>query len=855
MNARRAIGIGALTAALLGSSAGTAQAGIAVPAVTERISVRNDGSQAESFTASRASTVSADGRYVAFLSTAKLTPGDTDSTTDVFVRDRVAGTTERISVDSDGVGGNGHSGRGMNTSNPPPSISADGRYVAFESDATNLYGNDGNGSTPDVYVRDRAAGVTQRLAYYGYSPAISGDGAYVTWEWEGTIYRRLRISPYTTHIVVSGGAFASISNDGRYVAFQSQYPHLPGDTNGWEDIYVRDLTTNALERVSVDSNEQGGANRSLYPSISADGQVVAFHSISALVPDDTSCCSPDIYVRDRASGTTERANVASSGRPANVADAANPSLSPDGRYVTFDTAASNLAAGDTNGATDVFVRDRLARTTGRVSVASDGSQASGFDPAVSNGGRVIAFSSTASNLVPGDTNGGEDAFARDIGRRHRCDDGIDNDADGLIDLIDVGCGATDDDDESDEPTASIAGVSVGESAGVATLTVTLTAPSDYAVSANWTTADGTASSPDDFTSASGTLAIAPGEISAEIVVSIAGDDLDEANESFSVSLSDLQNALVGTGTAVVDVIDDDVAMISISDAEIIEGDAGSAAATFAVSLSNPSVQTITMDVATADGTAVAPGDYAASSATLTLGPGDTLASFAVLVTGDTIDETSETFAVALSNVTGGTIADGAGIGTIVDDDRDGWFTCRATALRGAGEEHVIAGSTTDCIDQKAIGASQLVVVAGADAPVASTSVAPDDVRGTDPAAGDGASATSSIARAWINAGGDVVLDGLVAQARMACVASDDGLAAVATASSSVASLQIGSMPPIPIGDAAMSIPLGDGAVLHLNHEIATGGTITRRAAWMESPAGDVVLAEATAGVTGNPCSG
>jgi Tol biopolymer transport system component len=325
-------------------------------------------------------SISADGRYVAFYSWASnLVPGDTNGATDVFVRDRLNGTTERVSVNSAGGEANGGSGA--------TSISADGRYVAFGSGASNLVPDDTN-RRADIFVRDRVNGTTERV-----NVDSRGDEA--------------NRSP----------AIHTISGDGRYVAFVTNATNLVrGDTNDKRDVFVHDRVTRTTERVSVDGAGNEGNFGSGDPSLSADGRFVAFYSWVALVPDDTNGES-DIFVRDRLTGALERVSVDSAGGQANDASSA-PSLSADGRYVAFESVASNLVPGDTNGVVDVFVRDRFTGTTMRVSVSSAGDQATdfwSFGSNISADGRHVAFISSASHLVPDDTYGTYDVFVHSLG--------------------------------------------------------------------------------------------------------------------------------------------------------------------------------------------------------------------------------------------------------------------------------------------------------------------------------------------------------------------------------------------------------------------------------------------------------
>ncbi len=188
-----------------------------------------------------------------------------------------------------------------------------------------------------------------------------------------------------------------------------------GETNGVWDVYVRDRQTSVTEHVSVDSSESQGNNFSQGGSISADGRYVAFDSLASnLVPGDTNGIY-DVFVRDRQAGTTERANVDSSGGQTLWGPSLRGAISGDGRYVAFDSQADNLLEGDVNGFVDTFVRDLQAGLTEIASIDSSGNQGNeaSSHPAISSDGRYVAFSGTASNLVAGDTNGSGDVFVRD----------------------------------------------------------------------------------------------------------------------------------------------------------------------------------------------------------------------------------------------------------------------------------------------------------------------------------------------------------------------------------------------------------------------------------------------------------
>jgi len=345
--------------------------------VTSRVSVADSGAQASCCSASAA--ISAEGRYVVFTSDApNLVPGDTNDAFDVFVRDRLAGTTRRVSVSGLAAQTNASS------TSYPEGISADGRYVAFVSTATNLVPGDTNGSD-DVFLRDLQTGITRRISVSGAGIQADGD---------------------------SSGA--AVSADGRYVTFDSTARNLvPGDTNGYHDVFLRDVRTGITRRASVSGTGIQGQDGSVDPAISADGRYVTFYSFARnLVPTDTNGI-PDVFLRDMQTGVTRRISVSGTGAQSN-GDSHTPAISPDGRYVTFSSDASNLVPGDTNATTDVFVRDWGAGVTRRVSVSDTGVQgnkASG-SAAIGSGDRHVAFRSWASNLVAGDTNGRFDIFVR-----------------------------------------------------------------------------------------------------------------------------------------------------------------------------------------------------------------------------------------------------------------------------------------------------------------------------------------------------------------------------------------------------------------------------------------------------------
>ena len=356
-------------------------------------------------------------------------------------------STTRLSV--------GPSGRQADNESFDATVSAQGLYVAFSSEATNLVAQDSNDAF-DVFVRDRKRGVTSRVSLgsgrqqadsHSSDPAISADGRFVAFTSIATnlvagdtnkavdVFVRDRLRNVTSRVSVGPNgrqatstdkepisyADTAISADGRYVAFTSTATNLvAGDTNRASDIFVHDRRTGVTSRASVTSAERGGNGQSLFPAMSANGRYVAFASYSTNLVAGDSNAAPDVFVRDRRKGTTSRVSVGPKGRQGK-GQSSSPAISGDGRYLAYVSTAANLIAGDTNGGSDVFVYDRRKGVTSRVSVGTNGKQARPGSPpnaffletSVSRSGRYVAFTSAADNLVPRDSNKVADVFVRD----------------------------------------------------------------------------------------------------------------------------------------------------------------------------------------------------------------------------------------------------------------------------------------------------------------------------------------------------------------------------------------------------------------------------------------------------------
>lgn len=383
-SARRRRRVGALALALAGTTLATsaltlvpaqpASAEYSLSFTTRLVSRTNAGGVAPGYVDEVA--LSGNGRFVAFTTTASLVPEDTNGKSDVYVRDRWAAVTELVSM-TDGE-------QPLNAASEEATLSDDGRYVSFLTDASNLIPGDVAGSA-DAFVRDRYAGTTTRVA-----PGIGGA--------------------LLTHEVSQ----AQMAGGGRYVVFSTQASNVvPNDSNAWTDAFVRDLQTGTIERVSLTAVDGQASDITSNPTISDDGRYVAFDHGALLAGGVVG--EQNVYVRDRTAGTTLLVNVKSDeGLP--DAGAASPVISGNGRYVVFSSNATNLVTGDGNGSYDVFVRDLIAGTTERVSLPdSPGEIATGGSTVpygVDDDASHILFSTGAKATAAADAGTDQDVYLR-----------------------------------------------------------------------------------------------------------------------------------------------------------------------------------------------------------------------------------------------------------------------------------------------------------------------------------------------------------------------------------------------------------------------------------------------------------
>lgn len=347
---------------------------------TTRVSVSSNGATADRSASS--GVLSADGRYAVFASAAtNLREGVATSGTHVYRHDRTTGQTLLVSVTPTGDPGNDVS--------RDPSVSANGQFVVFGSFATNLVAGDTN-LRQDVFVRDMVTGTTRLVS--GATEGVVG-------------------LPGTSSLSGLSGA-REISDDGRYIVFNSFATNLvAGATNGTQHVYVKDMTTGAVLRASVNDAGDPGNRSSQTPAISGDGQVVAFQSSSTNFSTTPLFNTLQVFVRQLPSGPT---TLVTPGAAALLRRSAVPTLSFDGRYMAFESEAPLDSRDLDDGTPDIFLLDREAGTTVLASLSPNAVQgAISGRPSISGDGRWVVFDSLDEQIVSGDVGGLNDVFLYD----------------------------------------------------------------------------------------------------------------------------------------------------------------------------------------------------------------------------------------------------------------------------------------------------------------------------------------------------------------------------------------------------------------------------------------------------------
>ncbi|HEY6805455.1 MAG TPA: Calx-beta domain-containing protein [Pyrinomonadaceae bacterium] len=599
---------------------------------------------------------------------------------------------------------------GTNSGDGPSSnavVSANGRYVAFTSTATNLSNQIDTNGQPDVFVRDLLNGRTELISrrnssnFSANGPSgalasdnslgISADGRYVVYSSEASdlvsfddnnvadVFVYDRVVGFTRRVSVKNGDLnasangpsgkATISANGKIIVYTSSATNLTSvsDTNAKVDVFAFDQNILVAKMLSINAaGTNGGNDPSSVPSarsISDDGRFVVFESqASDLVPNDgngTGVFGSDVFVRDLQTNSTSlvSANATGTGTGNLDSNASGARISANGQFVVFASRATNLVNGITDangGLSDVFRRDLTAGTTSLVSINLAGTS-SGSDlsesPSISDDGRFVAFASRANNLVATDTNNGQggsdtDTFVRDM-------------QSGVTKLVSLNTTGTDSgNSDSTGPTEISSDGRFVLFASTAT---------------NLTTIADNNSSPDLF------LRDTVAETTTLVSID-RGNTAGRANAT-GFSMSDDASAVGFESTSPVLVANDsnqaqDVFAwappppgLSVNDVSITEGDSGTVNAVFTVTLTNgPASGNVTVSAMTLGNSASQGSDFQFTSASLTFAPGETTKTVSVPVIGDLVYEGNETFDLLLQNPTGAALVDNTGTATIVDNE-------------------------------------------------------------------------------------------------------------------------------------------------------------------------------------------
>ncbi|UVF20832.1 hypothetical protein HPT29_006805 [Microvirga terrae] len=383
---------------------------------------------------------SPDGRSIVFASDAPLVAGDDNHKADIYIKDLITGAITRVSTAGTTQ---------ANEFSTNARFSPDGRFVLFESLADNLVAGDNNHSA-DIFMKELSTGVITRLSVDqnkldanngSYDARFSPDGRFIVFESDAsnlvagdpdnqaTDIFRLELSTGVVECVSTvNGIFgnhysygARFGPDGRSVVFTSDADNLvAGDNNGKADIFLKNLDTKEVTRISVAKNGAEANNGSYNAQVSPDGRSIMFESVASnLTADGTEAEDgySDIFVKDMTApnGDVVCVSKAQNGTKAN-GDSYNARFSPDGRYVVFESYADNLVAGDDNGVADIFLKNLDTKEVTRISIATSGMETTfgSFDAQFSPDGRFVTFESEAPNLVANDGNNASDIFLVDL---------------------------------------------------------------------------------------------------------------------------------------------------------------------------------------------------------------------------------------------------------------------------------------------------------------------------------------------------------------------------------------------------------------------------------------------------------
>ena len=702
---------------------------------TTRVSTASDGTQGNGashlarFSNVSGQNLSDDGRYVVFESDAgNLVPSDTNGVKDVFRKDWQSGAIVRVSVDSGGTQ--------ANASSDDVAISGDGRWVAFASSATNLAGGGGG-----CFLKDLDTGSIVRFTTTcgGWTPSLSTDGRYVAFETtvahdavndagstrDVYVYDRVGatyelVSADTTGAAWGVGNFGanSISGNGRYVAFEARGaiagPVGGACTNFCDQVYVRDLQTDTTERVSVSSSEVSGGGDSFSADISNDGRYVVFQSNSNDLDPLATSFAERIYLRDRTAGTTTLVSKTTGGA---AAGGQFPTMSSDGAAITFHSTNSSLVATDANGsAADIFKYTVSGGTIVLASRSTAGAQASGatendFTSAVSDGGARVVWQSTSTAFVAGDTNGVMDVFLHEFSQPPVA-----------LTVATNGTGAG---SVSSDPAGVSCGGDCGEAYAAGT-PVTLTAtPDSSSAFTSWSGCDSTAGNECSVTMSSaknvtatftllqyalnvtktgtgtGTVTSVPAGINCGSTCSANYDHGTSVTLTASFTgentFSGWSGPCTGVGTCVVSMtqVRNVTATfsstssppppppppveetppptggpgVSVGDLSIEEGDSGTTAAEVPLTIGVPADQPVVVTYDLIPVTAEPNVDYTAQTGgTAVIPPGETSSFIPVTIRGDRLTEENETFFVRIRQVSGAQVTRAVATVTILDDD-------------------------------------------------------------------------------------------------------------------------------------------------------------------------------------------